>query len=197
MFSRTAGHRGQGLLHSWENLLPGHLRKDEVMKTGKKCLVCTSEDKDAINAKLIAGLSVRAVGEEYNISKSAISYHRTKHLPRDLVKSKQLAEVDAANQLVERIESLYERALKLLNVAEKDRKFAPAVSAIREARASLELLARISGELKSGTHLTLIYSPQWVELRQVLVQALEPFPEARAVVVDALEVTEIEQTIEG
>lgn len=167
------------------------------MKTGKKCLVCTSPDKDAINSKLIAGLSVRAVGEEYGISKSAISHHRTTHLPRDLVKSKQLAEVDAANKLVERIESLYERAISLIDVAEGDKKYAAAVSAVREARASIELLARISGDLKSGTHLTLVYSPAWVELRQVLVQALEPFPDARAVVVDALEVTEIEQTIEG
>ena len=167
------------------------------MKTGKKCLVCTGHDKDAINAKLIAGLSVRAVGEEYGISKSAISHHRTTHLPRDLVKSKQLAEVDAANKLVERIEGLYARAISLIDVAESDKKYAASVSAIREARASLELLAKISGELKTGTHLTLVYSPQWVELRQVLVQALEPFPDARAVVVDALEVTEIEQTIEG
>jgi hypothetical protein len=167
------------------------------LKTGKKCLVCTSHDKDAINSKLIAGLSVRAVGEEYGISKSAISYHRTNHLPRDLVKSKQLAEVDAANKLVERIEGLYERAITLIDVAEGDKKYAASVSAIREARASLELLAKISGELKSGTHLTLVYSPQWVDLRQTLVQALEPFPDARAVVVDALEVAEVEQVIEG
>jgi hypothetical protein len=167
------------------------------LKTGKKCLVCTSHDKDAINSKLIAGLSVRAVGEEYGISKSAISYHRTNHLPRDRVKSKQLAEVDAANKLVERIEGLYERAITLIDIAEGDKKYAASVSAIREARASLELLARISGELKSGTHLTLVYSPQWVDLRQTLVQALEPFPDARAVVVDALEVAEVEQVIEG
>jgi len=167
------------------------------LQTGQKCLVCISDDKDAINEKLISGVSVRSLAEEYNISKSAISRHRTTHLPRDLVKSKQLSEIDAADKLVERIEGLYERAVALITIAEQDKKYAPAVSAIKEARASLELLARISGELKSGTHLTLVYSPQWVELRQVLVQALEPFPEAKAVVVGALEVTEIESTIEG
>jgi hypothetical protein len=167
------------------------------MKTGKKCLVCTSEDCDAINEKLIAGLSVRKVAEEYGMSKSAVQSHRANHLPRLLVKAKQAAEIDAADKLVERIENLYTRAYELIDKAEKNKSFTGAVAAIREARGSLELLARISGDLKNGSHLTLVYSPQWIELRQVLVRALEPFPEAKAIVVDALEVSEVESTIEG
>jgi len=169
----------------------------EKMKTGKKCLVCTSPDKDAINEKMIAGLSVRKLAEEYDISKSAMAAHRSNHLPALMVKAKQLNEVDSATRLVEQIEKLYMRAYQIIDKAEQKEKFAPAVAAIREARGSLELLAKISGDLKSGTHLTLIYSPQWITLRQVLVKALEPFPDARAKVIEALEVHELDETIDG
>lgn len=167
------------------------------MKTGKKCLVCTSPDKDEINNKLVSGLSVRKVGEMYGISHGAIQQHRANHLPGELVKSKQLQDVNAATDLVEKIEDLYQKAYGLIDKAEKNKSFTGVAALIREARNSLELLARVTGDLKSGTHLTLIYSPQWIQLRQTLVKTLDKYPDAKAEVIEALEVHELHETIDG
>jgi len=68
--------------------------------------------------------------------------------------------------------------------------------AIKEARSSLELLAKISGDLKSGTQVNLTYSPQWTELRAVLVDTLEPYPEVATKVVNALEEAEKHEVID-
>jgi len=145
---------------------------------------------------MLSGLSVRAIAEEFDIGRMAVQRHRQNHLPHELVKSKKLSEMEAADSLVNRIEGLYEKAISLISIAEKDKKFAPAVAAIKEARASLELLAKISGELRTGTTVNLTYSPQWTDLRTVLVNTLQAYPEVLDKVVYALEEAEKVEVID-
>ncbi len=166
------------------------------MKPGAKCAVCTHPDRDLINQRMLSGASIRAIAEEFDIGRMAVQRHRQNHLPHELVKSKKLKEMEAADELVTRIEGLYSKAIELISLAQKDKKYAPAVAAVKEARASLELLAKISGELKTGTVVNLTYSPQWTDLRQVLVNTLEPYPEISGRVVDALEEAEKVEVID-
>jgi hypothetical protein len=166
------------------------------MKQGQKCSVCTHPDVNLINERMLTGVSVRAIAEEFDIGRMAVQRHRHNHLPHELVKSKKLQEMAAADDLVTRIESLYEKAIHLITIAEKDKKYQPAVSAIKEARSSLELLAKISGELKTGTTINLTYSPQWVNLRAVLVDTLHEYPEVCSKVVAALEEAEKVEVID-
>jgi hypothetical protein len=167
------------------------------MKKGQKCTVCTHEDVNLINERLISGLSVRKIAEEFDLDRMAVQRHRTNHLPHELVKSKKLQEMEAADSLIERIEGLYSKAIELITIAEQDKKYAPAVGAIKEARSSLELLAKISGELKTGTVVNITYSNQWVDLRRVLINVLEPYPEIATKVVEALEEAEKVEVIDG
>lgn len=149
-----------------------------------------------INERILTGFSVRKIAEEFDVDRMAVQRHREGHLPRDMVKSKQLQEMEQADKLLERVEGLYDKALDLMAKAEADGKFQPAVSAIKEARSNLELIARLVGELKTGTHINLTYSPQYVELRQILVNTLEPFPEVRDKVVKALDCAEQTEVID-
>jgi hypothetical protein len=166
------------------------------MKKGQKCTVCTHEDVNLINERMVSGLSVRKIAEEFDLDRMAVQRHRTNHLPHSLVKSKKLDEMEAADSLIERIESLYSKAIELITIAEQDKKYAPAVAAIKEARSSLELLARISGELRTGTTVNITYSNQWVDLRRVLIDTLEPYPEICGKVVQALEEVERVEVID-
>jgi hypothetical protein len=52
-----------------------------------------------------------------------------------------------------------------------------------------ELLARLVGQLKDspGLNVNVILSPQWITLRTVLLGALEPYPDARLAVAQAIE----------
>jgi hypothetical protein len=52
---------------------------------------------------------------------------------------------------------------------------------------AVELLARIRGEIKDTTVLNLTMTAEWVEIRTVILQALEPHPAARLAVAGALE----------
>lgn len=167
------------------------------MKTGPKCTVCTHADKNLINERIVSGFSVRKIAEEFNLDRMAVQRHRENHLPRELLKSKQLQEMEQADLLLSRVEGLYDKAMNIMEKAEQNGKYQPAVSAIKEARSNLELIARLIGELKTGTHINLTYSPQWVSLRQVLIQTLEPYPEIKGQVVEALEEAEKVEVIDG
>jgi len=56
-----------------------------------------------------------------------------------------------------------------------------------EARRDLELLAKLLGELSEAPIVNLHVHPEWVQLRTVIVQALEPHPQARRDVLSAIE----------
>ena len=166
------------------------------MKTGPKCEICTHPDKETINQRLLQGCSVRKVAEEFDVGRMSVQRHRHNHLPHELVKSKKLQEMQEADELVNRIDDLYQQGYEILKEARTQQKFSQAVMAIKEARSSLELLAKISGDLKSGTQVNLTYSPQWTELRAVLVDTLEPYPEVATKVVNALEEAEKHEVID-
>ena len=165
------------------------------INAGKKCTICDHPDVQLINDRMLSGSSIRKIADEFSLGRQSVQRHRHNHLPHELVKSKRLAEIEAADSLIDRIESLYDKAIHIMNLAEKDGKYQPAVSAIQQARASLELLAKISGELKTGTTINLTYSPQWVQLRAVLVNTLQEYPEACTKVVHALEEAETVEVI--
>ena len=152
----------------------------------EKCTVCQHPEVDAINAKLVSGLAVRPLAKEYDLGHMAMQRHRANHLPRELVKAQALQEVEYADMLLERVEGLYSKALEIMQRAEDDKKYQPAVSALKEARSSLELIARLVGELKTGTQINIVYNQQWVDLRQQIYNALEGHPEVKLKLAQAL-----------
>jgi hypothetical protein len=96
------------------------------------------------------------------------------------------AEVAEADNLLEQVRGLQGRAYAILEKAEETGELRTALGAIREARGNLELLAKLLGELDERPVVNLNVSPEWLELRAVIVGALEPHPQALSAVVGAL-----------
>ena len=150
------------------------------------CKICNHPEVDDVNAKLVAGVSGRVIGEMYNLHYKAVLNHKKKHLPKVLVQAQSLKDSDAADNLLNRVESLFSRSEDLITKAEVEGKYAPAVTAVKECRNCLELIAKLLGELKTGTEINLIFNPQFVQARLTITEALRPYPEARAAVIKAL-----------
>jgi hypothetical protein len=60
------------------------------------------------------------------------------------------------------------------------------LAAIDRAARQLELLARLRGELNEAPVINIHTHPEWIELRIVILRALEPYPEAKAAIVRAI-----------
>ena len=154
----------------------------------RSCTVCVHAKREGIDRALIEGVSAAEISGRYRtLGERAVRRHRSNHLPAKLVMAEKAAEVAEADNLLDQVGDLQRRALAILDKAEEAGELKTALSAIREARGNLELLAKLLGELDERPVVNLNVSPEWLELRAVIVTALEPHPEAMGAVVDALE----------
>ena len=153
----------------------------------RSCSTCDHAEREAIDRALVAGASNRSVASLYNVSEASVRRHKANHLPAKLVLAEQAAEVAEADGLLDQVGDLQRRALAILDSAEQSGELRTALGAIREARGNLELLAKLLGELDERPVVNLNVSPEWMELRAVIVGALEPHSEAKYAVLSALE----------
>ena len=151
------------------------------------CTACTHPEAHTINVALVQREAYRRIAAQYGLSEPAVRRHAKEHLPELLVKAKNAAEIAEADDLLSRIEALQSRTLAVLEAAEGTGSHSVALAAIREARSNLELIGRVTKELESVPTLNLHLNPVWLELRTVIVAALEPYSEARGHVLRAIE----------
>lgn len=153
----------------------------------RSCSICTHDERHAIDVALVQRDPYRKIAEGYGLSQPALSRHTREHIPEFLARARDAVEVAEADSLLSRIEGLYKRTEAILEAAESNSEWPTALAAIRECRGNLELLGRITKELDERPTFNLYLSPEWLELRAVLVGAVEPYPEARESVLRALE----------
>jgi hypothetical protein len=153
----------------------------------RSCTVCEHPKRKTIDRELVGGASNRSVASLNDVSEAAVRRHKANHLPAKLVMAEKAAEMVEADNLLDQVGDLQRRALAILDKAEEVGELRTALSAIREARGNLELLAKLLGELDERPVVNVLLSPEWLELRAVIVGALEPHPEALRAVVGALE----------
>jgi hypothetical protein len=153
----------------------------------RSCTVCEHSERAIIDRALVGDASNRSLASLYDVSEAAMRRHRTNHLPAKLVMAQAAEEVAEADNLLDQVRNLQGRAYAILDKAEKAGELRTALGAIREARGNLELLAKLLGELDERPVVNLNVSPEWLELRAVIVGALEHHPEALRAVVGALE----------
>jgi hypothetical protein len=155
---------------------------------GRTCTICSHDEHHAINVALVRpDRSYRAIAGQYAVSKTALQRHSREHIPQLLAKASQAIERGDADDLLARVEDLFEEAKEVLETAKETADHRIVLAAIDRASRQLELLGRLRGELNEGAHVNiLVRSPEWITVRAALLEALTPHPEARVAVVGRL-----------
>ncbi len=153
----------------------------------RRCTICDHPQRVEVDRQLIEAESFRNISERFSISLGALHRHKSDHIDENLAKAKEAQEVAQADNLLDQVRGLQKKALNILSKAEAAKDYRAATGAIREARGCLELLARLLGELNEGQTINILIAPEWLSLRNVILEALEPYPEARISVSTALE----------
>jgi hypothetical protein len=151
------------------------------------CTVCTHPEREAIDRALVEGAVGLNLASRFELSKSAVDRHKADHLPAALVKGREAREVANADDLLQAVQDLQARAWSILSTAEDAGDLRTALGAIREARGNLELLAKLMGKLHEGAVVNVLVSPEWIMVRTLILQALDPYPDARLAVSGAME----------
>ena len=152
----------------------------------RACTICTHTELEAIKRALVEGTPNRRVASQHDVTERAVRNHKAGHLPAALVKAQEAQEVAEADDLLSQVRTLQTRAFAILDKAEEAGELRIALGAIRELRGNLELLAKLLGELDERP-VNVLISPQWLELRSLIVGALEPHEKAKNAVLMALE----------
>jgi len=150
----------------------------------RQCTVCTSEHRDLIDQGIVQGRSSYALADEYGVSPSAIQRHAKAHVSAALVALEVERTRVEAQTVLARMEAQYQTLAALIEQASKSGQAALVVNASRELRQTAELLAKITGELNDRPQVTvnLMASPEWLEVRALILGALTAYPDARTVV---------------
>jgi hypothetical protein len=147
---------------------------------GRRCSVCAHQERDAIDSALVRNEPNRRIAAQFALTEQSLRRHRTSHVPAALARAHEAAEVVQGDSLLAEARFLQARALRILRKAEQEGDLRAATAAIREARASLELLARLMGELEDRPQVSLVLTSEWSTVRAAILEALEPHPAARA-----------------
>ena len=153
----------------------------------RRCTVCDHPERHVIDEVLVTGAPYRTVAKRFELSESAVYRHKTEHLPAHLLKAKEAEELARADDLLDQVRNLQTHSLNILERAEETGDLRTALAAISQARGNLELLGKLAGELDERPVVNLNVSAEWLELRAVIVGALEPHPAAHRAVLRALE----------
>lgn len=154
----------------------------------RKCTICTHPQRAEIDRELAEGRSIRDIARRYSVSRPSLHRHRT-HVQDAVQRAVEAKAVQVGASVLDRIRELNREARSLLEEARSKGRYAAAVQAIGAATRLLELEAKLLGELdeRPSVQVALVASPEWARLRAVVLEALAPYPEARAALVERLE----------
>ncbi len=150
------------------------------------CTVCRHLDVDAINRALLSGATYRMIANQFPVTWQAARRHVVEHIPPLLAKAQQAEEAARASDLLTMAMERDQKVLSLMAKAEQGGDTKTALQALRVSLVSLELLARLRGELNEQPVVNVLVSAEWVTVQAALLVALAAFPEARAAASAAL-----------
>ena len=113
---------------------------------GRTCTVCSSQSRDAIELAVLQGSSNRAVARQYGVGRDSLARHmKAGHIPLAIVATAEQKQDRHIASLYERAEFLWARSRAILDGAEGRPNIE--LAAVRELRACVELLSKMTGAL--------------------------------------------------
>ena len=117
---------------------------------GQTCTVCRNEARETVDQAFVAGEPLRNIAERTGLSTTALHRHKTDHLSATLVKASVAQDEAHGSRLLEQVKGLVDEAMASIERSKEAGKEKDVLGGIREARHSLELTGRITGELRES-----------------------------------------------
>lgn len=178
----------------------------------RPCTICCHPKREAIDKALLENAAgLRVVAKRFEVSLAALWRHQTRHLPATLARgfaagaaplksetdsqAKRIAEhavaVEARQErhaidTVQQLRAINAACLEVLREARTSGKSMMLLQAVDRIARQIELQAKLLGQIQDGATVNVAVLPEWHGIRQVVLQALGPYPDARLAVAEAL-----------
>jgi hypothetical protein len=134
-----------------------------------------------INIRLAGGVSLNTLSKTYRLTTSALQRHKCRHMEAAgaVLPASDVGDFTAA------MRDLLRRANRLCDKAELADNYNASNNALKEMRILTKDIAEASAKMEARA-CSLVDSPEWVAMREAVMDALEPWAEARQAVADAM-----------
>ena len=159
-------------------------------KRGPICSICADPMVKEINARITRQEKLADISREFAVSEDALSRHKEKCIIKSLAASPNTKEIINGDNLLDQLQSARNKAIKLLDlaIAAGDTKIYGAPSNyLREIREQIKLWAELEGKLATQPTVNVLVLPEWLSLKEQIVAALRPYPDALRAVRDAIQ----------
>ncbi len=153
----------------------------------RRCTICTHKEREPIDQALVAREPFRTIADRFGVKKTSLIRHSDDHVPAELVKAKDAADVACADDLLAQVCNLRDKALGILEKAENTNDLRAALGAIREARGCVELFGKLAGQLRDAPTFNILVTSEWQIVQTAVLEALRLYPDARLAVATALD----------
>ena len=126
----------------------------------------------------------RRIASQFDLSEGAVRRHKRDHLPALLLEAAEAEVVAAADVLLSRLRDLTGEAQRIGSKAEAGGDYRAALAAVRELVRIVELQAKLTEQLGPETVVNVAVDQR---IQTVILDALEPHPQARIAVARALD----------
>jgi|SRR5215217_1466010 len=151
------------------------------------CTVCSHEERFKIEDAIWSGGVKRRIAAQYGLSESAVRNHiKEGHFDELIRLAREGERLAKAEAILDRIEFLHEKSIEIFEEVWGKKKARDALFAISQARENLKLIAEVRKFVGPGDTYNFYNAPQYIELRGVILRVLEPYPEIRSELAEAL-----------
>ncbi len=151
-----------------------------------RCKACNFPGHEEHDKALLSGkLSDSDYAQMVGCSHKSIARHRP-HIVKEIAQSAKAQAVLTADELFQSVQDEAAVVRELREAARTQGDIELALKAVDRALKCIELYAKVQGLIKDQPTINILVNPQWVELRTLIIQSLEPFPEAKEAVVHAI-----------
>ena len=157
------------------------------VEMARTCTICSHPERLEIDRRARIEKDIAKIAKEFSLSYPALYRHlAANHHIRDVTAIPTSAEIATSEDIYKEIEKWHDEAKDLQKTAKNNGDIKTALLGLDKALRCLELMAKIHGQIPTGPQITIINNPEWIELRTVIIGALEPYPDAREAVVRAI-----------
>lgn len=153
------------------------------------CTICTHPKRVAIDRALLQGDPFRNIAERFGTSTTSLTRHKADHLSERMAKAvtrSAEADVRTAIDVAGQLKAINSATLSVLKDARSAGDGLLSLQAIDRVQKQIELQAKLIDLINDGDTVNIIIAPQWIELRTVLLTALQGHPDALLAVSGAL-----------
>jgi hypothetical protein len=138
------------------------------------CKFCRSPQRATLERELANGASYRDIASKLDIDMASVSRHVNKCIPGKIAKATEKRDISDGINAIDALTEHYEIVREWLRHAIESGKIAEIALMLKESRKSIELSGRLSGELNGSTTQINMLNPEFVWLRDTVINSLEP-----------------------